>query len=137
MGGVRQILVIGSSMMTLVLSGCLDGSGSAGDGTARTAAGAGRPASSQLTANDIEAPDVFGITDQGLWDGRPSLGGIWVAYPDVADPERVIIRNESNGKFVIGALFKRERENPGPRFQVLPMLRRRSGCWRARRADWM
>ena len=30
----------------------------------------------------------------------------------------MIIRNEKNGKFVIGALFRRERENPGPRLQV-------------------
>ena len=55
---------------------------------------------------------------QGLWDGRPSLGGVWVAHPDATDPERVIIRNSSNGKFVIGALFRRERENPGPSLQV-------------------
>jgi len=53
-----------------------------------------------------------------LWDGRPSLGGVWVAHPDVTDPERVIIRNETNGKFVIGALFRRERDNPGPALQV-------------------
>ncbi|MFD0980992.1 SPOR domain-containing protein [Tropicimonas aquimaris] len=58
------------------------------------------------------------MSDQGLWDGRPSLGGVWVAHPDVTAPERVVIRNESNGQFVIGALFKRERENPGPTLQV-------------------
>lgn len=69
-------------------------------------------------AVEAEAPDVFGVSDTGLWDGRPSLGGVWVAYPDVADPERVVIRNQANGSFVIGALFRRERDNPGPRFQV-------------------
>ena len=67
---------------------------------------------------DIEAPEVFQKTESGLWDGRPSLGGVWVAHPDVTDPERVIIRNETNGKFVIGALFRRERDNPGPALQV-------------------
>lgn len=72
----------------------------------------------KLVERDIEVPDVFQETDQGLWDGRPSLGGVWVAHPSVKDPERVIIRNESNGKFVIGALFRRERDNPGPIFQV-------------------
>jgi cell division septation protein DedD len=30
----------------------------------------------------------------------------------------VIIRNRTNGQFVIGALFRRERETPGPRVQV-------------------
>ena len=74
--------------------------------------------STQLVERDVEAPDVFQLTDQGLWDGRPSLGGVWVAHPDATDPERVIIRNNSNGKFVIGALFRRERENPGPSLQV-------------------
>ena len=34
------------------------------------------------------------------------------------EPERVIIRNQQNGQFVIGALFRRERETPGPRLQV-------------------
>jgi len=67
---------------------------------------------------DVEFPEVFGVTDSGLWDGRPSLGGVWIAHPDVAEPERVIIRNTDNGKFIIGALFHRERENPGPKFQV-------------------
>ena len=60
----------------------------------------------------------FQSPKHGLWDGRPSLGGVWVAHPDVTDPERVIIRNQANGKFVIGALFRRERDNPGPRLQV-------------------
>ncbi|EKE45410.1 sporulation domain-containing protein [Oceaniovalibus guishaninsula JLT2003] len=67
---------------------------------------------------DVEAPDVFRAEAQGLWDGRPSLGGTWVAYPGVATPERVVIRNTETGKSVNGALFRRERENPGPPFQV-------------------
>ncbi|WP_368075876.1 SPOR domain-containing protein [Leisingera sp. NJS201] len=66
----------------------------------------------------MEAPDVFQVTEAGLWDGRPSIGGVWVAHPDTKDPERVIIRNNANGQFVIGALFRREREIPGPRLQV-------------------
>ncbi|MGR3623230.1 SPOR domain-containing protein [Pseudophaeobacter sp.] len=74
--------------------------------------------STQLVERDVEAPDVFQVTEAGLWDGRPSLGGVWVAHPDAKDPERVIIRNNSNGKFVIGALFRREREIPGPRLQT-------------------
>lgn len=76
-------------------------------------AGGGR-----VSERDVEAPDVFQAKEAGLWDGRPSLGGVWVAHPDVTDPERVIIRNQQNGKFVIGALFKRERQSPGPRLQV-------------------
>ncbi|WP_252729562.1 SPOR domain-containing protein [Pacificibacter marinus] len=74
--------------------------------------------STKIVERDIEAPDVFQVTASGLWDGRPSLGGVWVAHSDVTDPERVIIRNSKNGKFVIGALFKRERSTPGPEIQV-------------------
>ncbi|WP_281983231.1 SPOR domain-containing protein [Thalassorhabdomicrobium marinisediminis] len=72
----------------------------------------------QLVERDVEAPDAFQVSEPGLWDGRPSLGGVWVAHPDVSEPERVIIRNQTNGTFVIGALFRRERENPGPALQV-------------------
>jgi SPOR domain len=72
----------------------------------------------QLIDRDVEAPDVFQVADNALWDGRPSLGGVWVASPDAVDPERVIMRNPANGKFVIGALFKRERDNPGPKLQI-------------------
>ncbi|MDG4649350.1 SPOR domain-containing protein [Roseibacterium sp. SDUM158017] len=71
-----------------------------------------------LEERDVEAPEIFDVTEEGLWDGRPSLGGVWVAHPDAADPERVIIRNSETGRFVIGALFRRERENPGPVVQI-------------------
>ena len=74
--------------------------------------------STKFVERDVEAPEVFSAKEAGLWDGRPSLGGVWVAHPDVTDPERVIIRNQANGKFVIGALFRRERALPGPRLQV-------------------
>ncbi|MEO0903443.1 MAG: SPOR domain-containing protein, partial [Pseudomonadota bacterium] len=67
---------------------------------------------------DVERPDIFAITDNGLWDGRPSLGGVWVAHPEVTDPERVVIRNTESGREIVGALFRRERENPGPLLQV-------------------
>ena len=73
---------------------------------------------SKGTERDVEDPDVFEATEAGLWDGRPSLGGVWVAHPDVVDPERVIIRNTANDKSVVGALFRREREIPGPRLQI-------------------
>lgn len=82
------------------------------------ASSAGSTQSTKLIERDVEAPEIFSATEQGLWDGRPSLGGVWVAHPDVKEPERVIIRNQANGKFVIGALFRRERELPGPRLQI-------------------
>lgn len=90
----------------------LNGSNSADGG------GPAQSTSTKFVERDVEAPEVFSANEAGLWDGRPSLGGVWVAHPDVTDPERVIIRNQANGKFVIGALFRRERALPGPRLQV-------------------
>ena len=77
-----------------------------------------QPAGLELVEKDVESPDVFEANETALWDGRPSLGGIWIAAPEVTDPERVIIRNPKNGKFVIGALFRRAREYAGPRLQL-------------------
>lgn len=104
-------------VLAFVLSGCMEGRRGLLERPDTTAAPE-RPAAVGVSERDVEAPEIFNANDEGLWDGRPSLGGIWVAYPDVASPERVIIRNASNGQSVIGALFKREREHPGPRLQV-------------------
>ncbi|SEN01618.1 SPOR domain-containing protein [Palleronia pelagia] len=103
------------AIAALALAGCVGGDGPFGGGRDGDAPGS---RTTELVERDVEAPEVFQVTEPGLWDGRPSLGGVWVAHPDVDEPERVIIRNESNGNFVIGALFRRERENPGPRLQV-------------------
>ncbi len=83
-----------------------------------TAGGTGREA--VRGSSDVEVPDIFQVTEPGLWDGRPSLGGVWVAYPGVEVDQigQVAIRNQENGRFVIGALFRRERETPGPALQV-------------------
>ncbi len=110
------------SAVGLVLAGCEPGTGlfKAGATGGDTAAqdGVTQATSVKLVDRDVEAPEVFQVTDQALWDGRPSLGGVWVASPDAVDPERVILRNTENGKFVIGALFRRERDNPGPPLQI-------------------
>ena len=108
-------------MAILAVSACTEGNQIAFLKPAGSAGEAQLPLSqstTKLVERDVEAPDVFSETEAGLWDGRPSLGGVWVAHPDVTDPERVIIRNEANGKFVIGALFRRERDIPGPRMQA-------------------
>jgi hypothetical protein len=99
-----------------LLMGCVEGGG--GTKTSDGSALAGTPARKKGGARDVEAPEVFQATDSALWDGRPSLGGIWVAAPDVTNPERALIFNPATGKSITGALFKRERENPGPRLQL-------------------
>jgi cell division septation protein DedD len=87
-------------------------------GSGETASAAGAAAPGEVIERDVESPETFSATDQGLWDGRPSLGGVWVAHPDATSPERVVIRNTETGKETTGALFRREREMPGPRIQV-------------------
>ena len=88
------------------------------DNPEATEEGVSSETSVRLVDRDVEAPQVFQVSDEALWDGRPSLGGVWVASPEAQDPERVILRNPTNGKFVIGALFRRERINPGPTLQI-------------------
>jgi rare lipoprotein A len=121
---LRSIL-IGLAASTL-LGACVEGSGdtaasSGGNsgGNSGASTGPGLFASPGKAGNrEIEAPEVFQTTDSALWDGRPSLGGIWVASPEVTDPERVVMFNPATGKSVTGALFRRERDNPGPTLQI-------------------
>ena len=104
----------------LALAACGEDFQPFGNAGTRNATGDG-PApigATRLVERDIEAPEVFQVAEEGLWDGRPSLGGVWVAHPTADDPERVIIRNEENGRFVIGALFRREHDNPGPELMI-------------------
>ncbi|CAM8663226.1 Sporulation-like domain containing protein [Paracoccaceae bacterium] len=124
-GAKYRVLLVVS--MAALIAGCQgegspfgqrQASGLTGPSAETTAAAPATTRSVKLVDRDVEAPDVFSVTDMALWDGRPSLGGVWVASPDAVDPERVILRNPANGKFVIGALFRRERDNPGPALQI-------------------
>jgi cell division septation protein DedD len=114
----KTILLV--SAATIGLSACQSGINpfKSNDNPDSTQDSAPAETSVRLVDRDVEAPQVFQVTDEALWDGRPSLGGVWVASPDAKDPERVILRNPTNGKFVIGALFRRERLNPGPALQI-------------------
>lgn len=111
-----------SGLALAAVSGCTLGTAntSVSDGASAAAAGDGAATATsvQLVDHDVEAPEVYQTTDKGLWDGRPSLGGVWVASPDAKNPERVIMRNPANGKFVIGGLFQRDASLPGPKLQL-------------------
>jgi cell division septation protein DedD len=115
---LKTILLVTAA--ALGLSACQSGSNPfASKDNSETAEGSAPSETSvRLVDRDVEAPQVFQVSDEALWDGRPSLGGVWVASPEAKDPERVILRNPTNGKFVIGALFRRERINPGPTLQI-------------------
>lgn len=110
----RQIFRLTWALLALgVLVACGDGDGALQSGGTDVVTADGKTG-----PRDIEAPEIFDVSEAGLWDGRPSLGGLWVAHPDVTDPHRVIIRNTANGKSAIGALFRRQRDMPGPRIQA-------------------
>jgi rare lipoprotein A len=111
-----RLILIGLAASSL-LGACVDGAGGTTDGNTGPGLLAS-PGAKKSGNREIEAPEVFQTTDSALWDGRPSLGGIWVASPDVTDPERVVMFNPATGKSVTGALFKRERDNPGPTLQI-------------------
>lgn len=71
-----------------------------------------------LKEREVEAPEVFQATDLGGWDGRQTLGGVWVAHPNVTAPEKAIIRDVETGKFVIGTVFSKDGAVGGPTFQM-------------------
>ncbi|MDZ4311282.1 MAG: SPOR domain-containing protein [Cypionkella sp.] len=113
---MRRLMV--AVAMAAILTGCQEGKGPLAAKAPPDGAAPASTKSVKLVDRDVEDPSIFQTTDQALWDGRPSLGGVWVASPDAKDPERVILRNTANGKFVIGALFRRELDNPGPKLQI-------------------
>ncbi len=98
-----------------LLAGCdaLSGGGEETVATVSTSRGELR-----IEERDVEAPDVFQLSDRGLWDGRPSLGGIWVAVPQRVEPDRVKITNQENGRTIVGGLFRKEVDTPGPAILV-------------------
>ncbi|TCO72821.1 SPOR domain-containing protein [Rhodovulum euryhalinum] len=112
----RLALVLGAALLVPGCqgSGPFAGLGRGADGDTPAQIGT----APTMAEREVEAPDVFSATEPALWDGRPSLGGVWIAHPDATTPERVMIRNTENGKSVVGALFRREREMPGPKLQV-------------------
>ena len=110
-----RISLIIAGLACVTLASCQMGLGGGGGGAGTEEAPA---TSARLVDRDVEAPEIFQTEDKALWDGRPSLGGVWVASPAAKDPERVILRNPANGKFVIGGLFRREADLPGPKLQL-------------------
>ena len=116
----RHILVSFSAFAALALvSGCdeLGGPGTAAP-EASDATAQGEPGVLRVEEREVERPDIFSREARGLWDGRISLGGRWVAIPEEIRADRVKITNQSNGTIIEGALFQRDANLPGPYFMV-------------------
>ena len=112
----RKVVIVSSALS--ILTGCTVQDGFSQSPLSGEGLSADASSSSKLIERDIEAPEVFQLTGSGLWDGRPSLGGVWVAHTSAQSAERVIIRNGESGKFVIGALFRSDSVKEGLRFQM-------------------
>ena len=116
---MRALSAVILSVAVFGLAACEDGFQLGGsDKPEADSATASATATVREGERDVQRPDIFKTTEDALWDGRPSLGGIWVAHPDVKEPERAIIINETTGQRIAGALFRRERDNPGPKLQL-------------------
>ena len=58
-----------------------------------------------------EKPEILDISASVIWNGEQTLGGNWVSHPNVNSPERVSIKNISNGKSIIGAVFQQTKKS--------------------------
>ena len=56
--------------------------------------------------NFHEKPKILDIAATVIWDGSQTLGGNWVSHPNIKSPQRVLIKNTTNGKSVVGAVFQ-------------------------------
>ena len=57
-----------------------------------------------------EKPEILDLSASVIWDGEQTLGGDWISHPDVDSPERVLIKNISNGKSIVGAIFQQTKK---------------------------
>lgn len=64
--------------------------------------------SNKVNANATldEKPEILDIATAVIWNGEQTLGGNWISHPNVNSPERVLIKNLSNGKSIVGAIFQ-------------------------------
>ena len=57
-----------------------------------------------------EKPEILDISASVIWDGEQTLGGNWISHPNVDSPERVLIKNISSGKSIVGAIFQQTKK---------------------------
>ena len=68
-----------------------------------------KSANNKAEINFHEKPEILDISASVVWDGKQTLGGNWVSHPDINSPEKVLIKNTSNGKSAVGAIFQQTR----------------------------
>ncbi|MBB5516460.1 cell division septation protein DedD [Rubricella aquisinus] len=111
---IGPTLAIGAALATL--AACTETPGEA-TGAAPAAASVAAPApATRLTEAEVPRPDLYSESGIAVWDGRPSIGAVWVAHPIVDQARRVRITVTETGVSAPGALLKRDPSIPGPPF---------------------
>lgn len=59
----------------------------------------------RIEAGLVESPELFSESAMALWDGKPTLKGLWVAHPDAPMALRVRMTNPRTGTQIDGALL--------------------------------
>ncbi len=118
MGSIQKqrLWILGTVVLGLGLSACVDGSNTPTSKTPNSTESATKLPKGKTT--EVSAPEIFAATDRAVWDGRPTLGGIWVAHEKVSTPARVTIVNTTNGASITGALWSKSKGLPGPAFTI-------------------
>lgn len=106
----------GGACVLLALAACEPQGAGPTDLGAATSGATPAPAIRQETLE--MRPDIYSRHDLAGWDGRPSLGGAWIAHPDVGSAERASITEVATGREIMAALFRRDPSIPGPPFQL-------------------
>lgn len=114
----RTIALMGTLCASVTLVGCAELQNLAAGDTGTAATASDNPAILRVEERDLERPDIYATQARGLWDGRFSLGGRWIAVAENVKAERIRITNLDNGREIEGALFQREADLPGPPIMV-------------------
>ncbi len=111
--GMSRAGMLTAAVALMALTGCEELTRNTG-----ASSSGGNPNVLRIQEREVEAPEVYSATGPGLWDGRPSLGGIWVAVGEEVAPERVRVTNTENGLIITAALFRQRNLPPGADIQV-------------------
>jgi rare lipoprotein A len=113
-GSIGPTLAIGAALATL--AACTEASDTTGTAPMAAAPAVTEPPATRLTEAEVPRPDLYAESGIAVWDGRPSIGAVWVAHPIVDQARRVRITVTDTGVSAPGALLKRDPSIPGPPF---------------------
>ena len=122
--GRGSLLPIAIGAIMLTMSGCAEIELSAeayktyarAKGPPPAAPGPARPDSIDPSLHP--EPEAFHAAGLAVWDGAPTLPGIWIAHPMAQTARRVRLTNDETGVRVDAAMFRRDPNLSGPRIVI-------------------